>query len=191
MLNKTAPVLAEGTAGVEPAGEAEKAAAATLEALVPFTKDKAVCGLERPPSEGKCMHRPPPEALPPEGRCRPEAPSDRESEREADALPQEKPTEGKLRPGSMHEASPLVVNCMPETPPLRAKNILEVPLQMGERPEALQPGRERELDAPPQGNPNESKDRSGREVLRQGEHMHKVWPQGGLDEGEREPDWPP
>ena len=41
---------------------------------------------------------------------------------------------------------PLAVNCMPETPPLRAKDMLEVPLEMGERPEALQPGRERELE---------------------------------------------
>ena len=167
----TAPVLTEGTAGVEPAGEAEKAAAATLEALVPFTKDKAVCGLKR---------------LPREGRCRPGAPSDRECEREANALPREKSTEGKLRPpGSMPEVPPLAVNCMPETPPLRAKDMLEVPLEMGERTEALQPGRERELGAPPQGNPDESKDRNGRQVLRQGRHRQR-----GPDEGECEPDWP-
>jgi hypothetical protein len=65
--------LAEGTAGVEPAGEAEKTAAARSEVLIPWAEDKAVRGLERPPREGKRMYEPPPDALPPEGWRNPEA----------------------------------------------------------------------------------------------------------------------
>ena len=40
-----APALAEETAGAEPAGEAEKAAAVKSEALVPWAQDKAERGL--------------------------------------------------------------------------------------------------------------------------------------------------
>jgi hypothetical protein len=42
----TAPALAEATTGVEPAGKAEIASTAEPEALVPWTQDKAGCGLE-------------------------------------------------------------------------------------------------------------------------------------------------
>jgi len=42
-----APALAEGTAGVRPAGEAETASTARPEALVPWAKDKVVRGHER------------------------------------------------------------------------------------------------------------------------------------------------
>ena len=47
----TAPALVEGTAGFEPAGEAEKATAAKSEALVPWARDNAGRGrkVETPP----------------------------------------------------------------------------------------------------------------------------------------------
>ena len=48
-----APGLAEGTVGVEPAGEAEKAATAKLEALVLWTQDMAGRKLETLPREGE------------------------------------------------------------------------------------------------------------------------------------------
>ena len=54
----TALALAEDTAGVEPAGEAEKATAANFEALISLARDKAVHGREvqTPPREGKRTH---------------------------------------------------------------------------------------------------------------------------------------
>jgi len=48
-----APALAEGTAGVEPAGEAEKATAAKPEALVPWAQGMAEREVEMLPGEGK------------------------------------------------------------------------------------------------------------------------------------------
>ena len=61
----TAPALAEDTAGVELAGEAEKAAAAKSEALISAAQNKVVRGreVEMPPQEGKRTYEPPPEAL--------------------------------------------------------------------------------------------------------------------------------
>ena len=80
-----APVLAEETAGVEPAGEAERAAAAKSEALAPWMLGETRrevktlregrrakvemlregrCEVETLPREGRCVHEPPPEALP-------------------------------------------------------------------------------------------------------------------------------
>ena len=58
----TAPALAKNSAGVETAGEAEKAAAANFEALISLAQDKAVRGrkVETPPREGKRTHEPPP-----------------------------------------------------------------------------------------------------------------------------------
>jgi hypothetical protein len=58
----TAPALAESTAGVRPAGEAEKATTAKPEALIPWVQDEAADGLERLPREGKYMHESPPKA---------------------------------------------------------------------------------------------------------------------------------
>ena len=46
-----APALAKGTAGVELAGEAERATATKPEALVPWANDKAVRGREMVPQE--------------------------------------------------------------------------------------------------------------------------------------------
>ena len=62
----TAPALAEDAAGVEPTGEAERAAAANFEALISLAQDKAVCGreVEMPPREGKRTHEPSPEPPP-------------------------------------------------------------------------------------------------------------------------------
>jgi hypothetical protein len=65
----TAPALAEDTAGVEPAGEAERATAARPEALVPWTQGEAKHEFDaRPqemPTDGElrppgCMHEAPP-----------------------------------------------------------------------------------------------------------------------------------
>lgn len=49
--------LVEGTASVEPVGEAEKAVAARPEALVPWAQDKPVREVERLPREGKVRAR--------------------------------------------------------------------------------------------------------------------------------------
>ena len=48
-----APALAEGTTSIEPAGEAEKAITAKLEALVPQTPGGTRCEVEGLPREGK------------------------------------------------------------------------------------------------------------------------------------------
>src|SRR5712691_6887078 len=58
-----APVLAEETAGVEPAGEAERAAAAKSEALAPWMQGETRREVKTL-REGRCVHEPPPEALP-------------------------------------------------------------------------------------------------------------------------------
>ena len=57
-----ASALAEGTADVEPAGEAKKAVAAKPEALVPWAQDKAGREVETPPRDGEGE----PDALPPQ-----------------------------------------------------------------------------------------------------------------------------
>ena len=64
-----APALADNTAGVETAGEVEKAAAARPDALMSWAQDQAARGreVESLPRGGKVMYEPPPEALPPEG----------------------------------------------------------------------------------------------------------------------------
>lgn len=77
-----APALATGTASIEPAGEAEKVVAAKLEALVPWTQDKAGREFERLPRDGGCMH----ETLPTKGKCRPKE------------LPQGLPNEAECEP---------------------------------------------------------------------------------------------
>ena len=80
-----APALAEGTASIEPASEAERASAAKPEALTPWTQSEAGPRPETLPQEGKHEPEPPlrgpkgragcvPEALPTDGACRPEAP---------------------------------------------------------------------------------------------------------------------
>ena len=78
-----APALAESTAGVEPAGEAERAATARPEVLASWTQGVARREVETPPRKGEQEFKAPPhkgrrkpEALPPEG------------ERELDAMPQ-------------------------------------------------------------------------------------------------------
>ena len=96
-----APALAKDTAGAEPAGEAEKvAAAARPEALLSWAQDKVMRGLEveTPPQEGEHMHEPPLEALPPEGRHNLEAPPQKRKH-EADVPPQSNPNKGELEPG--------------------------------------------------------------------------------------------
>jgi hypothetical protein len=118
----TAPTLAEGTAGVEPTGKAEKATAAKSEALVPWAQENAGCGwevetssreaereLNAPPQDGPCkqkalpqkgerkVYEPPPNAMPPEGGCKPEA-APQKHEHEADAPPQSSPNMGEHEP---------------------------------------------------------------------------------------------
>ena len=78
-----APVLAEGTAGVEPAGKAEKATAAKPEALVPWAQGMAEREVEMLPGEGKHVHEPPPEVLPRKGKHETETPTTGEGERTA------------------------------------------------------------------------------------------------------------
>ena len=51
-----APALAEGTSGVEPAGEAERATAAKFEALVSWAQGVTGHDIERLPHEGKHAH---------------------------------------------------------------------------------------------------------------------------------------
>ena len=59
-----APALAEGTTGVEPAGKAEIATAAKLEALVPWVQVKAAREVERLAQGGMAMCESPLEAPP-------------------------------------------------------------------------------------------------------------------------------
>jgi hypothetical protein len=105
-----APALAESTAGVEPAGEAERAAAARPEALASRTQGDAGREAEPPPREGEQeLESPPhkgrrkPEALPPEckyeraqtgAKRKPEA-LPPEGKRELDVMPQGNPNEGE------------------------------------------------------------------------------------------------
>ena len=58
-----ASALAEGTAGVGPAGEAETATTAEPEALVLWAQDKAAREVETPPQEGEGEL----DAVPPQG----------------------------------------------------------------------------------------------------------------------------
>ena len=69
----TALALAEGTAGVEPAGEAEGATAAKPEVLVPSANDKAVRGHEMAPREMPIERKP--KILSLKGKYIPEAPA--------------------------------------------------------------------------------------------------------------------
>ena len=107
------PTLAEGTPGVEPAGEAEKAATAKSEALVPWAQDNAgrrrevktpLRRPEAPPPEGWRNHELPPqngelkeEALP-QRRERERARTRAKREPKADVLPQGSPDEGEHEP---------------------------------------------------------------------------------------------
>ena len=117
----TAPALADRTAGVEPAGEAEKAAAARPEARTFWAQDNARRGheVETPQQterelkaqlqDGQCkqealpqkgegeVYEPPPEALPPEGRRNLEAPP-RKGKRKRGAMPQSNPNKGEHEP---------------------------------------------------------------------------------------------
>jgi hypothetical protein len=74
--------LTEGTSGVEPAGEAERATAAKFEALVSWAQGVARHEVERLPHEGKHVHE-----LPQKGERKPEGPP-RKSERMAKTYPQ-------------------------------------------------------------------------------------------------------
>jgi len=74
-----ATALAEGTPGVEPAGEAEKATAAKSEALVPWAQGVAEREVERLPGEGKNVE-------PRKGKHETETPLTGEGER-TEALP--------------------------------------------------------------------------------------------------------
>ena len=82
-----ASALAKGTAGVEPAGKAEIATAAKLEALVPWAQGEPGREVDSLPQGDKVMYKPPPEALPPEG-WRNHEPSPQKGERKQEALPQ-------------------------------------------------------------------------------------------------------
>jgi hypothetical protein len=56
LVMSAAPALAEGTAGIKPAGEAERAMAAKPDALVTWVKGMARCEVEKTPQEGECKH---------------------------------------------------------------------------------------------------------------------------------------
>ena len=96
----TAPALAEGTAGVEPAGETKIATAAKLEALVPWAQGETGREVVSLPQEGKAMYEPPPDTLPLEGRCNHEPPPQKGGRKQG-ALPQKRgrgcPNEGRAR----------------------------------------------------------------------------------------------
>ena len=84
------PVLAEETAGVEPTGAAERAAAAKSEALAPWTQGETRRELETLPREGKGVHEPPLEAPP------------RKREREVDKPKHEAlPQKGERKPEAL------------------------------------------------------------------------------------------
>jgi hypothetical protein len=70
MVVGAAPALVEGTTGVEPTGEAERAAAVKSEAWAPRTQGEARWGVETQPREG---NEPPPEVLPQKGERKPQA----------------------------------------------------------------------------------------------------------------------
>ena len=117
-----APALAEGTADVEPAGEAEIATAARPEALVPWAQGDAKLEVETPlqegrrkpealPRKGGQTHEPPLEALPPEGRCNLEAPP-QEREQEANAPPQSNPNKGETSPVGRRESRRAKASCL-------------------------------------------------------------------------------
>jgi hypothetical protein len=67
----TAPALAKGTTGIKPASEAKRAITAKSEALAPQTQGMARHKVKRPLQEGKHVHEPLAEALPPkhEHKC--------------------------------------------------------------------------------------------------------------------------
>jgi uncharacterized protein YcaQ len=115
----TAPALAEGTASIEPAGKAEKATAAKSKVLVPWAQENAGCGweVEMPsweakrelkallqdswckqkvlPQKGKRkVYEPPPNVMPSEGKCKPEA-ALQKCKHEVDMLPQSSTNMGK------------------------------------------------------------------------------------------------
>ena len=93
LVTGTAPALAENTAGVEPTGEAERAATAKPEALASGTQGKAMREVEPPPQEGGQELKAPLH----KGRCKPEV-LPPEGERECCMTPQGSPNEGKLEP---------------------------------------------------------------------------------------------
>jgi hypothetical protein len=92
----TAPALAKGTAGVKPAGEAERAITAKSEALAPRTQGMARREVERPPREGKRMRERNPEALSREREHVKALPS--KHKRECGTTPQGNPNEGNGKP---------------------------------------------------------------------------------------------
>ena len=107
-----APALAEGAGGIEPAGEAERAAAARPEALASWTQGEAGREAEAPPGEGEQELKAPPlkgrgkpKALPPEG------------ERELDAMPQGNPNEGEREVERLSREGKRVHEPLPEAPP--------------------------------------------------------------------------
>jgi len=144
LLVGAAPPLAEGAAGVGPAGEAERAVAARPEALAPPTQGKASHEVQTPSHEGKGE----PDALPPEGK------------RKLDASLQGCPNNSKCRSGcealpreGMHEAD----EPPPEALPQKGKRNPEALSRKRELecPKALPPDGARERGTMPQGNPNE------------------------------------
>jgi hypothetical protein len=164
----TVPALAEGTTSFEPTGKAKSATTAKSEVLVPWAQDNARrgCEVETPPREGKCMHEPPPghchrrasanqrcptktkcvrglDTQPPEGRCKPEVPSQKgeynidvllqDGKHEHKVLPQGSLNEGEVEPDlalqvSLHKAilslTTGIVTCLQETwPPQMSQKV--------------------------------------------------------------------
>ena len=95
----TVPILAEGTAGIEPAGEAGRAIAAKLEALAPRTQGEVGPRVKTLPQEGKRGPEPPP-PRDPKGRAecvQKTPPTESECKPESQVLPQD----GKHRPKAL------------------------------------------------------------------------------------------
>jgi hypothetical protein len=92
-----APALAEGTAGIEPTGKAEKATTAKSEALVPWAQAKAKRGLEGMLREGELAYKWPPVMLPPEGEHEVETPP-QEGKRTHKLPPKALPQKGEHKP---------------------------------------------------------------------------------------------
>jgi len=164
-----APALAEETTGVEPAGEAERAAAAKSEALAPRMQGEARWGVETQPREG---NEPPPEVLPQKGERKPQALPPK-----AGRMLEAPPQKGRRKP----EALPPERECevdkpQPETLP-----------QKGEcNPEAL--SRERKCERARTGAKRKPEVEA---PARKGERERRTTPQGNPNEGKCEPIWPP
>jgi hypothetical protein len=149
-----APALAEHTAGVELAGEAEKAAAAKAEALISIVQNKAVRGREvemppqegkrgdvPPPQKGKRMYEPPPEALLQKRECeRARTSAEREPKVEEPARKGGPELEALLQGECMAVAPPQECEHMPSWRPREPSHDVVLSLSTWEGPDHWDPG---------------------------------------------------